>query len=60
MDVESYEYYMLSLAKYLSLFAFVVSLMEGFPPLGPSASFFFLWIVLGMKDSVTERLKAQK
>lgn len=54
MNNDSCDYSILSLAKYLSLFYITVSLMEGYPPLGPGASAFFIWIVLGMKDSVIE------
>lgn len=33
-------------------FYFVISLMEGYPPLGPGSSLFFFWIVLGMFDGI--------
>ena len=55
MKEESNEFLILLSAKYISLFFIVVSLMEGYPPLGPGTSAFFLWIVLGMKDAVTEK-----
>lgn len=34
--------------KALLMFYFVVSMMEGFPPLGPNTSVFFLWIFIGI------------
>ena len=33
--------------RYLVIFYFIESLMEGYPPLGPGAASFFLWLVLG-------------
>lgn len=35
-------------AKCMVIFYFVVSLMEGYPPLGPNTSVFFLWILIGV------------
>lgn len=34
--------------KFMILFYFTVSLMEGFPPLGPNTSVFFLWLLIGI------------
>ena len=36
-------------------FYLVISFMEGYPPLGPGSSLFFLWIMIGIFD--TERGK---
>ena len=36
-------------------FYFIISLMEGHPPLGPSTSVFIFWIVIGMRESIEQR-----
>ena len=41
-----------------SLFFFVISLMEGYPPLGPSTSVFMLWLFMGMAESIMTEPKA--
>lgn len=51
IDKDDVRHVLFDLAKCLSIFFTVVSLMEGYPPLGPGASAFYLWIVLGLKDS---------
>ena len=35
------------ITRYLAIFYFIESLTEGYPPLGPGASSFFLWLLLG-------------
>lgn len=42
--------------KVMILYYFVVSLMEGYPPLGPGASVFFLWIFFGILDRMKKEL----
>ena len=39
----------------LALFYFVVSLMEGNPPLGPNTSVFFLWLIMGIGNKIVKR-----
>ncbi len=39
----------------LSFYYIVISLFEGYPPLGPNASVFFLWIVIGNSQSKEQR-----
>ncbi len=45
-------------AKTLLIFYFVVSLMEGFPPMGPGTSVFFLWILIGIVSGKEELTNA--
>lgn len=40
------------IVKCFSVYFFVISLMEGYPPLGPGTSTFLLWLFIGMGDSV--------
>lgn len=40
------------------LFYFVVSLMEGYPPMGPNTSVFFLWILIGTVEQKGELVNA--
>ncbi len=49
-----------ALTRYLCIFFFVISLMEGYPPLGPGSSAFLLWIVLGVKDSFVRQLSNKR
>lgn len=51
IEKDDVRYVLFELAKYLSLFFVVISVMEGYPPLGPGASAFYLWISLGVRDS---------
>ena len=49
-------YFIMYILRCFSLFFFVVSLMEGYPPLGPSTSVFMLWLIMGMAENImTER-----
>lgn len=43
-----------TILRYLSIFYFVVSLFEGYPPFGPGASTFFFWLIIGMGDKAVE------
>ena len=43
----------------LALFYFVVSLMEGFPPLGPSTSVFILWFMMGIGNKPKRKVEVQ-
>ncbi|MBQ8002484.1 MAG: O-antigen ligase family protein, partial [Clostridia bacterium] len=39
---------LVSASKTLLIFYFVVSLMEGYPPMGPGTSTFFMWLLIGI------------
>ncbi len=39
---------LINASKLMITFYFVVSLMEGFPPMGPGTSVFFLWTLIGI------------
>lgn len=41
--------------EYLSVFYFLVSLMEAYPPFGPNTAVFFLWFITGLADRVWEK-----
>lgn len=43
----------------MAVFYFVVSLMEGSPPLGPNTSVFFLWLIMGIGIQITKKNGAQ-
>lgn len=43
----------------MTIFYFVVSLMEGYPPLGPNTSVFFLWLIMGIGNQIV-RSKANE
>ncbi len=47
-----------TVAKDLIIFYFVVSLMEGYPPMGPGTSVFFLWIIIGIVSGKEELANA--
>lgn len=36
----------------MSIFYFIISLMEGYPPLGPNTSVFFLWVIMGIGNKI--------
>lgn len=40
-----------------TVFFFVISLMEGHPPLGPGTSVFFLWLMFGIADNMVNQNK---
>lgn len=48
-------YMLFTLTKYMIVFYCVISLMEGYPPLGPGTSVFFMWIMLGIADNMIKR-----
>lgn len=48
------------LAKKYTLYFFVVSLMEGYPPVGPGSSVFLLWFIYGMTDNADNLKKLQE
>lgn len=39
----------------MAVFYFVISLMEGYPPLGPNTSVFFLWLIMGIGNQIARR-----
>lgn len=41
-----------TLVRSMTVFYFVISLMEGYPPMGPNTSVFFMWIVLGLSYNI--------
>ena len=41
---------MIKAAGLICLYYFMISLFEGYPPLGPNASAFMLWLVIGLAD----------
>lgn len=43
------------LLKCFIIYFFVISLMEGYPPLGPGTSVFLLWILFGIADNMKEK-----
>lgn len=54
-----------TLLKSMIVFYFVISLMEGYPPLGPGTSVFFMWIVLGLSyniwnNDIYDKLKSDR
>ena len=51
-------YTVMYILRCFSLFFFVISLMEGYPPLGPSTSVFMLWLFMGMAESIMTEPKA--
>ena len=51
-------YLVMYILRCFSLFFFVVSLMEGYPPLGPGTSVFMLWFFMGMAESIMTEPKA--
>ena len=55
MQQDNIEVFLMTV-KAMILFYFVVSLTEGYPPFGPGASVFFLWILLGMLDKMKKEL----
>ena len=48
------------LARNYTLYFFVVSIMEGFPPVGPGASIFLLWLIYGLTDNGYNLRKLQE
>lgn len=48
------------LARNYTLYFFVVSIMEGFPPIGPGASIFLLWLIYGLTDNGYNLRKLQE
>lgn len=43
------------LLKCFIIYFFVISLMEGYPPLGPGTPVFLLWILFGIADNMKEK-----
>ena len=41
------------IVKCFSLYFFVISLMEGYPPVGPGTSVFLLWLMFGIAENMT-------
>lgn len=48
------------LARNYTIYFFVVSIMEGYPPVGPGASVFLLWLIYGMTDNADNLKKLQE
>lgn len=42
------------IVRCFTIYFFVISLMEGYPPLGPGTSVFLLWIFYGISDNITK------
>ena len=49
---------LVTVAKSLILFYFVVSLMEGYPPMGPGTSVFLYWMMLGAIEKRSDEINA--
>ena len=47
------------LARNYTLYFFVISLMEGYPPVGPGTSVFLLWLIYGITDNVSNLKNVQ-
>lgn len=44
------------IVRCFTIYFFVISLMEGYPPLGPGTSVFLLWIFYGISDNIIKNL----
>lgn len=55
IDKKSDLHLLLTGVEYMTVFYFLISLMEAYPPLGPSTAVFFLWFLTGIVDRIWEK-----